>query len=69
MRHSLLIALLVFGAIAGFGSGFARLHHERHRQSGDFCWYRGGLEQRAAQACTRAAIELMEQRKTAGAGP
>jgi hypothetical protein len=62
MRYGLLIGLLSFGAIAGFGAGFARVYHH-HR--GDVCDYRGGrLERRAAEACTRATLDLLEQRKT-----
>jgi hypothetical protein len=65
MRYGLLIGLLTFGAIAGFGSGFARLYHH---QRGDVCEYRGGgLERRAAAACTRATLDLLEERKTPAA--
>jgi len=31
MRRRILIGLLAFGAIAGFGSGFAQLHRARAR--------------------------------------
>jgi hypothetical protein len=30
MRRMLLIAVLAFGTVAGFASGFAHLHHGRH---------------------------------------
>jgi len=64
MRYSLLIGLLAFGTLAGFGAGFARLHHY-HR--GDVCDFRrGALERRAAEACTRAALDVLEERKTQG---
>jgi hypothetical protein len=34
MRRRILMAVLALGAIGGFGSGFAHLHHMRH---GDAC--------------------------------
>jgi hypothetical protein len=60
MGRYLLMGLLAFGAIAGFGSGFARIYHYRH---GDSCEFRG-VERRAAEACTRAAMDVLEERKT-----
>ncbi len=30
MRRNLLVAVLALGAILGFGSGFAHLHHRHH---------------------------------------
>jgi hypothetical protein len=63
MRHTFWMVLLGIGAVAGFASGFARLHHHRH--GGDFCYLRGGVERRAADACTRAALDVLEERKTA----
>ena len=62
MGRYLLMGLLAFGAIAGFGSGFARIYHHRHH--GDSCEFRG-VERRAAEACTRAALGVLEERRTA----
>jgi hypothetical protein len=56
------MVLLGFGAVAGFSAGFARLYH--HHRHGDVCHYRGGVERRAAEACTRAALMVLEERKT-----
>jgi hypothetical protein len=61
MRRGFLIALLGFGAVAGFASGFRRL---REHRSGDFCQYHSSIERRAAEACTRAALDVVEERKT-----
>lgn len=65
MRRTWTIALLAVGTVAGFGAGFARLH-QHHR--GDTCQLRSGaLERRAADACTRAALELLREQKSATA--
>ena len=60
MGRYLLMGFLAFGAIAGFGSGFARIYHHHH---GGACELRG-VERRAAEACTRAAFDVLEERKT-----
>jgi len=60
MGRYVLMGLLALGAVAGFGSGFARMHQYRH---GEACGYRG-VERRAAEACTRAALDVLEERKT-----
>jgi hypothetical protein len=62
MRHGILIAVLGFGAVAGFAAGFHRL---REHRSGDYCHYHSRIERRAAEVCTRAALDAVEQRKTA----
>lgn len=65
MRRKLLMVLLAAGALAGFGSGFARLAgharfgHERHRE-----W-----ESRVADACTESALRVYGQKAGAGAKP
>ncbi len=61
MRHRLLMIFLGVGAVAGFASGFARLYP--HHRYGDAC-HLHGVERRAAEACTRAALDVLEERKT-----
>lgn len=65
MRRKLLMVLLGFGAVAGFGAGFARLAghgrfgHDRHRE-----W-----ESRVADACTESALRVYAKKSGAGAAP
>lgn len=65
MRRKLLMVLLGAGAIAGFGSGFARLchggfHHDRHAE----------FQRRVADACTESALRVYkEQTPKAGQAP
>ena len=72
MRRKLLMVLLGVGAIAGFGSGFARLayggfgrfghgdHFDRHSE----------FQRRVADACTESALRVYkEQAPKAGQTP
>jgi hypothetical protein len=45
MRRTLLIAVLAFGTVAGFASGFAHLHGWRHGGHGRSCWDHGHRSQ------------------------
>jgi hypothetical protein len=66
MRRKWLMLLLAAGALAGFGSGFARLHasgghfgSERHR---DF-------ERRVADACTESALRVYGKKTSVERAP
>lgn len=52
MRRSILIALLSFGTVAGFVSGFA---HHRHRAK--------AFERHIAEVCVQAARHAQPERK------
>ncbi len=59
MRRKLLMVLLGAGALAGFGAGFARLHHG----PGHFGHGRHAeLERRVADACTESALRVYGQK-------
>jgi hypothetical protein len=72
MRRGFWIALLALGTVLGFGWGFARLcgyghfgyGHHAHRMHGQF-GPGGRLEERAADACVRAAERVLAERRTA----
>lgn len=71
MRRKALMILLGVGAVAGFGSGFARLAHR-----GDWHFghgprgHRADLERRVADACTESALRVYrEQASKAGPVP
>lgn len=59
MRHRFLIALLAFGTVAGFGSGFFRMGmHSAER--------RAAFERHVADVCAEAAVRtsLAERART-----
>jgi hypothetical protein len=64
MRRGILITLLAAGAAFGFTLGFGRMfawHHYGHGPG-----FRGGpraFEQRAADACVRAAERVLSERR------
>lgn len=66
MKRPLLIALFTFGAVFGFGSGFASLgahaarHHDQHRAR---------FERRVAQVCVDAASQVRPPRRPAADAP
>jgi hypothetical protein len=67
MRRGILIALLATGTAFGFTLGFGRMYAWHHYGHG--AGFRGGpraLEERAADACVRAAERVLSQRQ---AGP
>ena len=66
MRRGWLIALLALGTVLGFSFAFAR-HCAWHGGYGHHGWGRYGhgpmaLEDRAADACVRAAERVMKER-------
>jgi hypothetical protein len=74
MRRGFWIALLALGTVIGFGWGFARLcgyghfgyGHGYHGHGRDGHFGPGGrLEERAADACVRAAERVLAERRTA----
>ncbi|HEY3495205.1 MAG TPA: hypothetical protein VGK73_10985 [Polyangiaceae bacterium] len=69
MRRGILIVLLAAGAAFGFTLGFGRLyawHHYGHGWGHGFHG-RSGLEERAADACVRAAERVLSERGKAAA--
>jgi hypothetical protein len=64
MKRGILIGLLAAGTVLGFGAGFSRLYWHRHGD-GHHRWGRHAIEDRAAEACVRAAERVMKER----AGP
>jgi hypothetical protein len=67
MRRTFWIVLLALGAVLGFGAGFAHLcgyghfghgYYGRHFGDGP-----GRLEDRAADACVRAAERVLAERR------
>jgi hypothetical protein len=71
MGRGILIALLAAGAVLGFSFAFAR-HCAWHGGYGHHAWGGHGrghlaLEDRAADACVRAAERVMKERGTAAA--
>jgi len=66
MRRGLLIGLLSAGTVLGFGFGFSR-HCAYHHGHGAHRFGPHGIEERAADACVRAAERVMKERP--GAAP
>jgi hypothetical protein len=71
MGRGILIALLAAGTVLGFSFAFAR-HCAWHGGHGHHAWGGHGrghlaLEDRAADACVRAAERVMKERGPAGA--
>jgi hypothetical protein len=71
MGRGILIALLTAGTVLGFSFAFAR-HCAFHGGYGHHAWGGHGrghlaLEDRAADACVRAAERVMKERGTAAA--
>lgn len=75
MRRAIWIVLLGAGTVLGFGTGFAHLAgygpcgHFGHGPHG--YGFRGheGVEERAADACVRAAERVLNERRTAPPPP
>jgi hypothetical protein len=70
MRRGILITLLAAGAAFGFALGFGRIYAWHHYGHGP--GFRGGrhaIEERAADACVRAAERVFSQRQAAAAKP
>jgi len=71
MRRTIWIVLLGAGTVLGFGAGFAHLAGYgpcRHLGYGPHGYgFRGheGIEERAADACVRAAERVLNERRTA----
>jgi hypothetical protein len=73
MGRGILIALLAAGTVLGFSFAFAR-HCAWHGGYGHHGWGGPGrghlaLEERAADACVRAAERVMKERSPAAAAP
>jgi hypothetical protein len=72
MGRGILIALLAAGTVLGFSFAFAR-HCGWHQGYGHYGWGHGrghlALEDRAADACVRAAERVMKERGPAAAAP
>ena len=74
MRRKLLMVLLGFGAIAGFGAGFARLCHGgyggwgHHGPGGRFDRH-AAFEQHIAETCTEAAKRVYDRSPAPGSKP
>jgi hypothetical protein len=58
MGRKILMILLGAGAIAGFASGFARLHHGSYRHFGHGVDGRSEFEERVADTCTESALRV-----------
>jgi len=72
MRRKLLMALLGVGAVAGFGSGFARLCHGGHGPFGHGGRFdrHADFQRRVADACAESALRVYkEQAPRAGQTP
>jgi hypothetical protein len=71
MRRKFLMILLGVGAIAGFGSGFARLCHGGYAAFGHGRFDRHAeFQRRVADACTDSALRVYrEQTPKAGQAP
>jgi hypothetical protein len=64
MRRGILIVLLATGAVFGFTLGFGRLYAWHHHGWGPgWHGHHGRLEERAADACVRAAERVLDQRR------
>lgn len=62
MRRRLLIALLGFGAFAGFASGLASLHcHRFHGGYGYGPFHHADFERHVADVCTDAALRAQRR--------
>ena len=74
MGRKFLMVVLGLGAVAGFASGFAQLHH-----AGGWCRYGYGpgghfdrqseFQRHVADTCTEAALRVYNQKNPAGAKP
>jgi len=70
MRRGMLIVLLATGTVFGFTLGFGRLYAWHHYGWGPGWHGRpGGFEERAADACVRAAERVMNERRTPASAP
>lgn len=70
MGRKILMVVLGLGAVAGFGSGFARLRHGGwgHGPGGRFERH-AELERHVADTCTDAALRVYKQKGAAGQTP
>ena len=76
MRRTFWIVVLSLGTLLGFGAGFAHLYGCRHFGHGPYGFYghhfgdgQGRLEDRAADACVRAAERVLAERRAAPPTP
>lgn len=65
MKRKIVMGLLVLGTIAGFGSGFARMCHGRHRGHEQFM---DRVADECVQAARRADRQDREGRRPDGRG-
>ena len=63
MRRGIVIVLLAAGAALGFTLGFGRLYAWHHYGYGSGWHGRHALEDRAADACVRAAERVLADRR------
>ena len=62
MRRKILIAVLGFGALVGYGSMFfCRGHHDGHYGPGGWSSRRAAFEKRVASVCAEAALEARDK--------
>lgn len=68
MRRRILMVLLGAGAVAGFASGFARLHHGGYGPfgHGDRFDRHTDLQRRVADACTESALRVYKEQSPRG---
>lgn len=71
MRRTLLMVALGAGAVAGFASGFAHLHHGGFCRHGTLGHYgrQNDFEQHVAETCAEAALRVSKTKNTAGTPP
>jgi hypothetical protein len=69
MRRGIVIVLLAAGAAFGFTLGFGRLYTWHHYGYGPGWHGRRTLEDRAADACVRAADRVLTERRPGAAPP
>jgi hypothetical protein len=71
MPRTILMVVLGFGAVAGFASGFARLHHGGYAGFGHGGFDRHAeFQRRVADACTESALRVYrDQAPKAGRAP
>jgi hypothetical protein len=69
MRRKIVMVLLGAGAVAGFGSGFARLAAHHHGWHGSEYGRHGRFKDRVAETCTDAALRVYKDQNRAGVTP
>jgi hypothetical protein len=61
MRRRIVIALLAFGTIGGFLSGFASLACHHHRGWGGGRWGREGFDEHVSEVCRQTALRVYHE--------